>query len=44
MGDKDKDKDGDESKHRDQSEEEISRDGQQAGRPLPPPDDGHEKH
>jgi hypothetical protein len=31
-------------RHRDKDTEEISRDGQQEGRPLPPPDDGSEKH
>ncbi|MGH3867622.1 MAG: hypothetical protein ACRDQ4_16095 [Pseudonocardiaceae bacterium] len=48
MGDKNKDGDKDKGsgggKHRDRDEEEISQDGQQKGRPLPPPDDGHEKH
>jgi hypothetical protein len=40
----DKQSDQDDGKHRDKDEEEISRDGQQEGRPLPPPDDGSEKH
>lgn len=36
--------DKDSGKHRDKNAEEVSRDGQQESRPLPPPDDGKEKH
>lgn len=37
-------KDRGEGQHRDESQEEIDSDGRQEGRPLPEPDDGHEKH
>lgn len=40
----DKRPDEDSGKHRDQDAEEITTDGQQQGRPMPPPDDGSEKH
>lgn len=42
--DKDQDKDRDDGRHRDKAAEEISRNGQQKGRSLPPIEDGREKH
>ena len=42
--DDDEKPDEDSGKHRDKNADEISTDGQQKDRPLPPPDDGSEKH
>ncbi|MGH3913806.1 MAG: hypothetical protein ACRDTC_10415 [Pseudonocardiaceae bacterium] len=52
MGSKDRDEDKnrdenkgrDEGRHRDKTAEEITGDGQQEGRSVPPVDDGREKH
>lgn len=41
---RDEGKDRDEGRHRDKAAEEITRDGQQEGRTLPPADDGRERH